>query len=272
MVAMGGERPCNLGGWSFRMKTNCLVDPGLFIFTMRCGSMWHDSVAQTDGGALNPSDAVCMWGIYNVCVRQNRVLRLVQDVVGAFRSNNLDVLGICGVGQHNSGFHGGAHFGTRSQKDFMAFVVSLANEELGDQGSHLLLVSGDIPSYAIIKRASSRFIIDRVKRPWNFDTRPGQMVVCECTWLECPITVGLCHCPSSKPCESVDKVRVFMAVSAVVGGSRENAERLSESTRTEARAQLVHRAQLGTEARAQPEPEHSWSGRFAEAGTDEYAG
>ena len=140
-------------------------------------------------------------------------------------SHNLDLLGLCELGQHRTGLHGREHFDASDQQQLMELVVAKANAGLarrkpqkrvgaaepdpkkavGAQEPDLLLLSADIPSYAVIKRATSNFQVDTIRHERDLDPRPNRqnprperhMVVCTGRWDQRQINIGLCHCPSS---------------------------------------------------------------------------
>ena len=67
----------------------------------------------------------------------------------------------------------------------------------------LELVSGIHPTYAAIRRRDSRLQVVKVELVTNLDRRPSdrpdrQMMTLNCTWMNKPIKISCCHCPSSK--------------------------------------------------------------------------
>ena len=169
-------------------------------------------------------DNLLRFGFYNVGIQQNmlenknnrqksmaKIEDFVLDIVDAFENHDLDLLGLCEVGRHESGLHGWMYFDAPDQKTLMHLVVAKAKvairridvfNKVGARELDLILVSCDIPSYAFIARSSSKFQVDLIRRERNLDTRGLQrperhMVVCEGRWDGRKINVGLCHCPSS---------------------------------------------------------------------------
>ena len=172
-------------------------------------------------------------GYYNVGMQQSmldnrkegkaqmRVHRLAQDIADAFKGSRLDLLGLCELGGHADGLNGGVHFGTQAQVGLMQHIVRKANylyrvRQGCDDGlvgagephiDRLVLVSGDIPSYALIAREGSCYKVDRVRDERDLDPRPDfvdqghrdrHMVICEGTLQGRQLNIGLCHCPASK--------------------------------------------------------------------------
>ena len=86
----------------------------------------------------------------------------------------------------------------------MEFVVDRINaSRVGAKEPDLVLVSGDLPSYAVIATESTSVEILSIKDIRGLDKRPGQrrdrrMAVLATKWQGHSVNVGLCHCPSNK--------------------------------------------------------------------------
>ena len=99
-------------------------------------------------------------GLYNLGVQQtmldtdtkakaDAILHAVcGDVREAFHNHQLDTMGLCELGSHGDGLEGGLHFDCQNQEQLMKLVVEMINNQVGAQEPNLVLVSGDIPSYA----------------------------------------------------------------------------------------------------------------------------
>ena len=97
------------------------------------------------------------------------------------------------------------HVDAPAREKLMQLVVQRANRnKAGAEELDLVLVSGNIPSYALIQRANSTFQVDRIRRGRNLDARPGgetrrerHMVICEGAWQSRKRNVGLAPSVSS---------------------------------------------------------------------------
>ena len=84
----------------------------------------------------------------------------------------------------------------------MQLVIEMINGAAGAGEPKLVLVSGDIPSYAFIRRADSEVEVLLVRNIRRLDPRSGNrkechMVSLEVEWRNRPVNVGLCHCVSN---------------------------------------------------------------------------
>ena len=131
--------------------------------------------------------------------------KLARDIAEAFNRHHLDLLCLCELGEHGLGLHGRRHLSCGTQAELLEWVVELANEDLGGASEPAELVSGEHPTYAVIKRTGSRLEVEDVLLHRGLDgratTRPDQdrmMLTLPCKWMGKPIMITIVHCPSSK--------------------------------------------------------------------------
>ena len=157
-------------------------------------------------------------GFYNVGIQQTalenrkrdivegRLRQLTDDIANTFRNHSLDMLAICELGAHLHGLSAERHFpDLDTQTKLMEFITASVNaNRVGAKEPDLVLVSGDIPSYAITRKEKTKLQVEDIVRVHNLDKRLGErrerhMVVLNTKWENRPVNVGLCPCPASKP-------------------------------------------------------------------------
>ena len=150
---------------------------------------------------LSPTTEVLTVGFYNVGIQQtslenrkmgivkDRLRKLIVDIVDSFHNHRLDMLAICELGGHTHGLSAKKHFpDLDTQKKIMEYIVDEANTlKVGAQEPDLVLVSGDIPSYAVIRTETTKLQVEDVVRVRHLDKRPGErrerhMVVVKTSW------------------------------------------------------------------------------------------
>ena len=118
---------------------------------------------------------------------------------------------MCELGEHGIGLHGRKHLDCSSQEDLLQLIVRMANEELErsargapEPAIQIKLLSGQYPSYAALKRCDSKLVVQEIQFHCGLDTRhiknllDRTMMTLICTWMDEPIKITICHCPSSK--------------------------------------------------------------------------
>ena len=131
--------------------------------------------ARPHAGAAEPGkvtfedddSSVLRVGFYNVGIQQSEVdkknaqdankkcMALAQDIADAFQKHRLDLLCLCELGEHTIGLHGRKNLSCDTQAELLQWVVRMANRLLGGASEPAELVSGDHPTYAVIRRRGS---------------------------------------------------------------------------------------------------------------------
>ena len=165
-----------------------------------------------------PTSEVATVAFYNIGLQQSalenrrkakvedRLRQLADDIANAFHNHRLDILGLCELGGHERGISAQMHFpDLDTQQKLMQFIVNRANAlKISAEEPDLVLVSGDIPSYAVIRTETAKLQVDDVVSVCHLDKRPGErrdrhMVVLNTKCENRPVNVGLCHCTANKP-------------------------------------------------------------------------
>ena len=133
-----------------------------------------------------PTSEVATVAFYNIGLQQSalenrrkakvdRLRQLADDIANAFHNHRLDILGLCELGGHERGISAQMHFpDLDTQEKLMEFIVDRANALKVSAGEpDLVLVSGDIPSYAVIRTETTKLQVEDVVRVRNLDKRPG---------------------------------------------------------------------------------------------------
>ena len=116
-----------------------------------------------------PTGEVATVGFYNLGLQQSalenkrkakvedRLRQLADDIANAFHNHCLDILGLCELGGHERGISAQMHFPDLDrQQKLMVIIVDRANAIKVSAGEpDLVLVSGDIHSYAVIATVST---------------------------------------------------------------------------------------------------------------------
>ena len=86
---------------------------------------------------------------------EKKCMALAQDSADAFQKHRLDLLCLCELGEHTIGLHGRKNLSCDTQAELLQWVVRMANRLLGGASEPAELVSGDHPTYAVIRRRGS---------------------------------------------------------------------------------------------------------------------
>ena len=179
--------------------------------------------ARPHAGAAEPGkvtfedddSSVLRVGFYNVGIQQSELdkknaqdakkkcMALAQDIADAFQKHSLDLLCLCELGEHTIGLHGRKNLSCDTQAELLQWVVRMANRLLGGASEPAELVSGDHPTYAVIRRRGSGLEVKDVLFHRRLDNRRSNlpdrtMLSLPCMWMGKPITIALANCPSSK--------------------------------------------------------------------------
>ena len=103
----------------------------------------------------------------------NRCEALARDIADGFRKHCLDLLCLCELGERAIGLHGRKHLSCDTQADLLEWVVRWTNKRLGGASEPAELVSGEHPTYAVIKRSDSELEVEDVQFHRRLDGRPG---------------------------------------------------------------------------------------------------
>ena len=134
-----------------------------------------------------PTAEIQTVGFYNVGIQQSafenrkkavveeRLRQLANDIANCFHNHRLDMLAICELGGHTRGLSAKMHFpDLDTQKKLMKFIIDGANGlKVSAEEPDLVLVSGDIPSYAVIRTETTKLQVEDVVRVRHLDKRPG---------------------------------------------------------------------------------------------------
>ena len=193
-------------------------------------SVWN---VRNDAGAEEPGvaavtvveddETVLRVAFYNIGLQQSaldtkkravaeaRCQALARDIAEGFRRHRLDLLCLCEVGEHDIGLHGQKNLNCDSQEQLLELVAQMATTELRsgalEPAVQVELLSGQYPAYAAMQRRGSVLAVEGVMEHRGLDTRPlmpGQgrydrtMITLNCRWMDKPIKITCCHCPSSR--------------------------------------------------------------------------